>query len=375
MALKNDPIEGAPISDWLSVFLKKVDIRTAAGIEFLSGLIGSEFNKVLLQNPNSSEPTQSYAAYNNNGWRIYPVNDLDKLPPVQWLIDNEIPAKSLTVLYGTSGSGKSFIALDYALRIAQHAPVVYVAAEGETGYADRKNAWISHFRNNPGSLYFCFNTVRMLDLQNVKSFTDAVIPISPKLIVIDTLARCMVGGDENSARDMGLFVESCDQIKQQLDAAVLVVHHTGKNSASERGSSALRGACESMIELSNDDGLITLSCSKSKDAQPFAPRFLRLVNVQVSPQRSSCAVIPSDKVAHVKGQPLTANQKAVLQALKMETFLTVGAKSSQLISTCGISERTIYRVLSPLIKWGYVEQGKRGDPYKITEEGFNLKLD
>jgi DNA-binding IclR family transcriptional regulator len=86
-------------------------------------------------------------------------------------------------------------------------------------------------------------------------------------------------------------------------------------------------------------------------------------------------VLPSEKVVDVKGQPLTENEKTVLQALKLETFLLPGARISQLMGVCSLGERTLHRVLHKLIKFGYVEQGKRGEPYKLTEEGFNLKLD
>ena len=51
----------------------------------------------------------------------------------------------------------------------------------------------------------------------------------PALIIVDTLARCMVGGDENSAKDMGLFIAHADALRKETGATVLIIHHTGKN--------------------------------------------------------------------------------------------------------------------------------------------------
>jgi hypothetical protein len=36
----------------------------------------------------------------------------------------------------------------------------------------------------------------------------------PALVVFDTLARSMVGGDENSARDMGQLIDGAEHVRQ-----------------------------------------------------------------------------------------------------------------------------------------------------------------
>ncbi len=54
--------------------------------------------------------------------------------------------------------------------------------------------------------------------------SDGGLPL--RLIVIDTLARCFGGNDENDARGMGAFIEGCDVIRLKTAATVLVVHHS-----------------------------------------------------------------------------------------------------------------------------------------------------
>jgi RecA-family ATPase len=88
-------------------------------------------------------------------------------------------------------------------------------------------------------------------------------------VVIDTVARALLGADENSATDMGKFVKACDTIKEHTNAAVLGIHHSGKDGGKGmRGSSALLGAVDTSIAVKKSVDVITLSTEKQKDAEP-----------------------------------------------------------------------------------------------------------
>jgi hypothetical protein len=90
----------------------------------------------------------------------------------------------------------------------------------------------------------------------------------PSLIVIDTLQRNFGSGDENSARDMGAFIHNCDDLRTHFGAAVLVVHHTGKDKGDPRGSSALEASLDMMSRVKDvkkgQSGLVTLAFEKLK---------------------------------------------------------------------------------------------------------------
>ncbi len=307
-------------------------------------------------------------------WQWIPADRLDHLPPIRWLIPNEIPEQALVVLFGQSGAGKSFVALDYSLRIAQEHPVLYIAAEGYAGYANRKIAWCRHHGLGAGQLYFPEdNTViALLDPQVVQDFVASVRPIHPKLIVFDTLAWCMTGGDENSTGDMQRLITHCRHIQTATGATILLVHHTGKSGASERGSSALRGGADLMIEVTNDDDLITLSCSKSKETEGFDDRHLARVTIETRPGETSCVWLPTERTAPRKADRLTRPQREVLETLSAPLFVEVGARFSQLADALpNISRSGLYKILNRLMdsRVGYISQGKRGEPFTITEAG------
>jgi len=94
------------------------------------------------------------------------------------------------------------------------------------------------------------------------------------LVIIDTLNRNFGGLDENSTKDMTVFVSNMDRSFRATDKTVLIVHHTGHNSDRGRGSSVLPGACESEFLVKKNKSSLVLSCSKQKnDAQPDAIQF------------------------------------------------------------------------------------------------------
>jgi RecA-family ATPase len=69
-----------------------------------------------------------------------------------------------------------------------------------------------------------------------------------KLLIIDTAARAMAGGNENAAEDMGVLIKNIDLIRQEIGCFVLLIHHSGMDSTKGvRVHSPLRGAIDTEI--------------------------------------------------------------------------------------------------------------------------------
>lgn len=313
-------------------------------------------------NPDSRCPNDRY-------WEIIHANELKHLPPLQWLVPHEIPESGLTVLFGESGAGKSFVALDYALRIAQEAPVVYIPTEGEAGYRKRVAAWCQHNKKEEGALYFLFGAISLLEREILGLLLEDLMIIKPKLIVVDTLAMAMAGGDENSSRDMGIVMKACRAINYNLKTSVILVHHVGKAGVTERGSGALRGNADTMIRVNPADELILVECSKTKDEQPFEPRFMKLLPVNVEGVGESLVPVPAQQVLHQKGDPLTPNQKKILEYLSLETNAD-GATVRDISEATSLSLGTLNRTLSNLMRYKYVH--KPFGSYTLTDDGRQM---
>jgi hypothetical protein len=248
--------------------------------------------------------------------KMLDIDQLRALPPPAWLVDGYLVRDSLAVLYGRSGAGKTFGGLDLALHVAvgqwwhgreaTAAPVVYLIAEGVAGLAKRVDAWQEHHRiydlGRHQPIRWLPEAVNLTDRPDVEAFAAAAAELAPGLIVIDTLARCIAGADENSARDIGVVVTNLDRIRRVTGACVLAIHHTGKDaSQGSRGSSALRGAIDTELELGAAEGRLTLKVQKQKDAAEAAPLRLALI-----PAGPSCVLVPSGQVAATDEMPAGA---------------------------------------------------------------------
>ena len=120
------------------------------------------------------------------------------------------------------------------------------------------------------------------DLGELAALADEIIekhgPL--RLIVVDTLARAMAGGNENAPDDMGKLLNNVEALRQGTDAFVLLIHHTGKDEAKgARGHSSLKGAADTILLLSKrDDDLLELKSDKQRDMAPPRPKSTRRPN-------------------------------------------------------------------------------------------------
>jgi hypothetical protein len=206
-----------------------------------------------------------------------------------WLVEPLFEMDSLTILFGASGEGKSFVALSWAMAIATgtpwlgkypvaQAPVLYAIAEGQRGMTRRAAAARRHLGVEVASGDFQFypGAPQLRNEKGLEEFLKLVKKMQAKFVIIDTLARTMIGGDENTAKDMGEWVNAAAIIQQETGACVMPVHHTAKHKKpgsppSERGSGALRGAVDTSIGVSMADGVITLTNFKQKEDCLFSP--------------------------------------------------------------------------------------------------------
>jgi len=220
--------------------------------------------------------------------------DQIEIRPPDWLLRGMLERDTFALVFGDPGSGKSFLAIDWACRIAtgtpwrehgvQAGPVVYIAGEGQQGFGRRIRAWEQH---NGVSLadapLYVAPAVAIPEMSQLAELLLAIESLGdpPALIVLDTLARCFGGGDENATRDMSAFVSACDTIRRQHHCTILVVHHTGhadKNRA--RGAIALKAALDAEYRLAKDGSLL-LTATKMKDAEMPAPVALKLATADL----------------------------------------------------------------------------------------------
>lgn len=215
------------------------------------------------------------------------------------LIEGIIAKGELVMLFGESGVGKSFSAVDFALSVASgqpwlgravsQGPVVYLPSEGFDGFRSRIQAWCSHhglshddIPMHMGSHEFPLNET--VEFNELELYFDDIRP-KPKLIVIDTLTGMTQGLDQNSAKDMAAFADICKFLKLMTDATVLVVHHSGhKDKGRSKGAVDFWAACDKVISLRRvgRDGTLAIQCAKNRNGEPFEDIYVKLEQCEPS---------------------------------------------------------------------------------------------
>jgi hypothetical protein len=244
----------------------------------------------------------------------------------------------MTVIYGESGAGKSFAAIDIACHVTAGLPwygleveqgiVVYVAAESPKSIERRIWAWKKRHGVERLPVLVVQSTVDFLN-----GDADALVALLERvrrergpiaLVVVDTLARAMTG-NENSPEDMGRFVSSCDRLREAGECHVIVVHHCGKDAAKgARGHSSLRAATDVEGEVAKaDDGARILTIKKNRDGEEGAAYAFRLEPVELGENAkgrmvTTCVTVacdPTERATGKKERPPGPNEKIVLEAL------------------------------------------------------------
>jgi hypothetical protein len=217
---------------------------------------------------------------------------LDQLPPPTPIIDKILFLDTPSWLIGRPGCGKSFVALDWAGHIGSGIPwngyrtrksnVIYVMPESPGGVGQRKRAWEQAFGQRMDGVFFLPVPVSAIDSRQVRALTDLAIEKQAGLIILDTQARMTIGLEENSSKDMSVYVEAVDAIRRRTGACVLTVHHTPRGGDHLRGSTALEGAAGTIVTVRNEGGQIEIAADpekggKTKDVEPFDPVMLRMI--------------------------------------------------------------------------------------------------
>jgi hypothetical protein len=214
------------------------------------------------------------------------------------MVKHWLQSNALIMVHGPSGGGKTFVVLDWCLRMAASVPewcghkvhqgnIIYLAGEGHHGLRGRIAAWKHHHKAGPLSMWLSRDGC---DLNTPTGYIKVVeqvrlLPKRPSVIVVDTLHR-FLAGDENSAQDAKTMLDACNKLMMEFGCSVILVHHTGVSDEAQhraRGSSAWRGALDIEISIvpAKENQPMQIVQRKSKDAEMAQTVFVELEQVAI----------------------------------------------------------------------------------------------
>jgi len=270
-----------------------------------------------------------------------------------WLCKGIVPAATLGVIYGASGSGKTFVAFDLIAtltlgrdwrghRTPRPVAPLWIAAEGVEDMRKRGLAYCQHVGIAPElfNMRFIGEAPNFLEEIDVKALLAQIKRQGSgfDVIIIDTLAQVMPGGNENSGEDMGKVLGYCKAISRATGAMVILIHHSGKDeSKGARGWSGLRAASDFEIEVLRLDNDRVATVTKMKGGIDGAEYGFELLTVVVGQDadgddETTCVVQFTDvgrqAVVDQKGKPKDIDPKAVWQPLVLKEATTLLATNA-----------------------------------------------
>lgn len=319
--------------------------KYGAGI-VLNGPASAEEFDVLVEA--ASEPASEVV----QKFPVIPAAEFSSGEPPQWIVKHVLPAAELVVLYGASGSGKSFLALDIAGCIARGVPwrgkrvrqgrVVYIAAEGAGGFRNRLKAYAiaNELDLNGLDIGVIHAAPNFLDKTDAAAVAASVKSSGgASVIIVDTFAQTTAGGDENSGEDMGKALSHCKALHRHTGAVVLLVHHSGKDaSKGARGWSGIRAAADAELEVVREESGRWLRLSKQKDGEDELRWGFELEVVQLGVDEdldpvTSCVVIEAEvPVAEGQRRALGPVEKVVMDVVRGQCAGGVRAPVESVVS-------------------------------------------
>ncbi|HIB1552566.1 TPA: AAA family ATPase [Salmonella enterica subsp. enterica serovar Muenchen] len=264
--------------------------------------------KLGVANPATDRPHGSVAS----------VDDFEDLPPEapelpkswphrggygkagKFVIEGFLPI-GVIMVYGISSHFKSYFIISMLCRVAtkthrwagrniRGGAVLYIAAEGGSSVMPRVGAWADKYNDGkPVELFYTY--AHPVDL-SVKANVDGLIkeikriemhtgePL--RIVAVDTLSQSMMQGDENSASDIAKFMAGATRIVNETGAAVIPVHHSGKDSSKGmRGSSAAFANADAVLRVERIGDAVNIINEKQRTGPVQPTRGYMVPTVQL----------------------------------------------------------------------------------------------
>jgi DNA-binding transcriptional ArsR family regulator len=322
-------------------------------------------------NPTNSDgyPPHRYQP-NPNGKKLQLLtfSELKMLPKPHRLVGPLFPRPGLTAAFGPPKSGKTFVVMDATLRIVTGMPwhdgspveqgdAIWVASEGVWGLADRCDSWIdAHGLDLPDRIRFLPVPVNLFEGEPSELVSEIEeLGLNPKMIVFDSLAGCSVGANESSPSDRQQTIDAAIALTRRYRCNVTVIHHTTKDGLSERGTNALRGAADQMFRIDKKEDQITIRSEAERDAAPFDPIHLELVE-----HEDSLVVRGSDSSR--TNRPMRSGISRRIEDFLAAQPLTAWLTTPEVEEELGASRSAVSRQLKSLVDKGIAESTKLEGP-------------
>jgi hypothetical protein len=275
--------------------------------------------------------------------------------PPEWLIKGLMPKRGVCCLGGQSGAGKTFVAIDMAVKLATGEPffgrrtrerigVLILAGEGMATLQDRIRVAKADITSDDLPIAYAAPPIAIRNekdadqvietSQRVANCLKAMFDVRLGLVIFDTLVATFDVPDENDNAAAARCVRLMNRIENGLEAALLIVHHYGKAAETGlRGASAWRAGFDTVLSVQCNRNELTgatsghsLALTKSRTTEEGPVSGFELERVELGRDEddepySSCIVVPTGSAERARGARLTEGERLLGDIIAKETLL------------------------------------------------------
>ena len=272
---------------------------------------------------------------------LIPFNDVRPSARSQYLVKGLIPRPGVILAWGQPKSGKTFWAFDLMFQVARNREhrghkvngghVVYCCFEGVEGYGQRAAALREHYLPNANEAEVSNVPMHLVNARMdfaadhpalIAAIQETLGVQKPAAVVLDTLNRSLAGS-ESSDVDMTAYIRAADAVRDAFSCSVIVIHHSGHDTARPRGHSSISGAVDAQLSVKrNAADNIVVEVEFMRDGPEGERVISRLEQIQVGTDAdgdpiTSCVVVPVEvrEAGAPSGQELTDRERLALDAL------------------------------------------------------------
>ena len=289
------------------------------------------------------------------GGRILDVATMLQQPdePIPWRCRDLAADGFLSVLAGKGGEGKSWLALTLACGVARGATAAGISCTlGRSLIFDAENGpklTIRRFR----AAQVTDLAVQPVDAGGLRITTDigwfkkTIEDHRAQFVVFDSLRVLSSGAKENDSDVMEPIVNALKQLARDTGAAVLLIHHRGKNVESDyRGTSVIGDQTDMMFRLERVKGdpegrtrrkITTLKCRIEEEPEP------RWVQIATDRAQGLVYVDAAEPYDDEGARPRDSHREDVLGALG-----GIGRSERSIAKATGVPRSTVQRLLDDL---------------------------
>ena len=202
--------------------------------------------------------------------KLWRISELMSQPPPEYVVEGLLPVGGMSLLIGEPAAGKTFITLDmaahimmgkeYLTRYTTQCPIIYCCFEGAASIPLRLRAAMQQHDLTIDDMEDRFMMIKppLGDTFNDPSKMDRLADrikeagFSRALLILDTFAASSPGLEENDAGKVQQAIDNMKYLSSSIGGSILYLHHKTKDGKGYRGSSALEGAADLMLEITDN---------------------------------------------------------------------------------------------------------------------------